>query len=221
MPSKAWTAFQANTKDIERLLELHRQEGGEQPGRRFGLEVLNKSGIVLITAFWEAYCEDVAEEGLIHLITEAPDSKALPMELKKLIAKDLKADPHDLRVWDLAGDGWRDILKKRADELREARNRKLNTPKTDNIDTLFKTAVGIEEVSKSWHWPNKMTVARARAKLDKFVTLRGAIAHRGAADVSVTKAQLVDFFEFIRKVGSRTGGAVNKHVKGITGKPLW
>ena len=177
--------------------------------------------VVLITAFWEAYCEDVAAEGLSHIIDAAPNSQALPMELKKQIAKDMKADPHDLRIWDLAGDGWRDTLRKRADELKEVRNRKLNTPKTDNIDNLFKTAVGIDEISKSWHWPKKMTVARSRSKLDKFVALRGAIAHRGTADVSVTKVQLVDFFKFIGKIGSRTGGAVNKQVKAITGAPLW
>ena len=46
--SNAYKAFQKNMEDIERLLELHTQEGGSEPGRRYGLEVLNKSAIVLI-----------------------------------------------------------------------------------------------------------------------------------------------------------------------------
>jgi hypothetical protein len=29
--------------------------------------VLNKSAIVLLTAFWEAYCEDLAAEALNHV----------------------------------------------------------------------------------------------------------------------------------------------------------
>ena len=37
-------------------------------GRRYHLEVLNKSAIVLVTSFWEAYCEDIAAEGLAHIV---------------------------------------------------------------------------------------------------------------------------------------------------------
>lgn len=221
MPSNAWNAFLANAEDIERLLKLHEREGGIQRGRRFGLEVLNKSAIVLITSFWEAYCEDIAAEGLNHLIEHAPGASALPEQLRKVIAKELKEHQHELRVWDLAGEGWRDVLRSRAEKLREARNRKLNTPKTQNIDELFLSALGIEEISLAWHWPKKMTVARARQKLDRFVTLRGEIAHRGQAGASVTKAQVVDYYEFIQKIGSKTGGRVNSQVKSITGTPLW
>jgi len=53
MPSKARKAFDENAKDIEKLLRLHEQEGGTAKGRRFGLEVLNKSAIVLITSYWK------------------------------------------------------------------------------------------------------------------------------------------------------------------------
>lgn len=219
MPSEARKAFEANTQDIERLLELHKQQGGDEPGRRFGLEVLNKSAIVLITSFWEAYCEDVAAQGLRHIIDHASPS-TLPTELKKLVAKELKGDSHELKVWELAGDGWRDVLRARLTSLQEARNRKLNTPKTQNIDELFLSALGLENVSKSWKWPKKMTVERARKKLDRFVTLRGEIAHRGTASKSVKKAQVVDYYKFVRQIGLCTDSTVDSHVKGITGKSL-
>ena len=68
MASQARAAFDKNAADIERLLEIHADLGGDQRGRRFRLEVLNKSAVVLITAFWEAYCEDLAAEALDHLI---------------------------------------------------------------------------------------------------------------------------------------------------------
>jgi hypothetical protein len=221
MSSHAWKAFRENTEDIERLLKLHEQEGGVLPGRRFGLEVLNKSAIVLLTSFWEAYCEDVAAEALKHIIKKSPTAGALPAELRRLVAKELKSDAHELRIWDLAGDGWRDTVRNGFEALREARNRKLNTPKAQNIDGLFFSALGIKDISSSWHWPKKMTVERARQKLDRFVTLRGEIAHRGSASRSVTKAQVVDYYEFIKKIGSRTGGKVNTHVNSVTGTPLW
>ena len=66
-----------------------------------------------------------------------------------------------------------------------------------------------------------MTVQRATDKLDEFVVLRGAIAHRGRDSKSVTKAQVDDYLPFIKRLAAKTGGAVNSHVKSITGKTLW
>ena len=221
MPSKARTPFDENLKDIERLLELHQKEGGAAKGRRYGLEVLNKSAIVLITSYWEAYCEDVAAEALEHIVKHSKSSDALPKSLKKQISSELKKDKNDLAVWEVSDGKWKAYLQARLTKLQEARNRKLNTPKSENIDQLFENAVGITKISSSWHWPTTMTVARSTKKLDEFVTLRGSIAHRGRSSKGVKKAQVVDYLEFIKKLAAKTGGKVNSHVKSVTGKPLW
>ena len=92
MGSAARSTLDENANDIDRLLEIHEQIGDQKPGQRYGLEVLNKSAIVLITAFWEAYCEDVASEGLIYIIKNAKSSAALPDELKKQIVTELGVD---------------------------------------------------------------------------------------------------------------------------------
>jgi len=221
MASAARKSFDKNAEDIERLLKFHNQIGGTAKGRRYGLEVLNKSAIVLIVAFWEAYCEDVAAEGLAHVVKHARRSTALPENLRKLIAKELKADQHELAIWKIAGPDWRNYLKSRLSHLQTERNRRLNTPKTQSIDELFRTTLGLNQVSASWRWPKKMSSKRAADKLDRLVTLRGAIAHRGQHSASVKKSQVVDYFHFIKRLAARTGGSVNTHVKTITGKPLW
>jgi hypothetical protein len=221
MPSKARKLFDENAQDIERLLKLHEEKGGTSQGRRRGLEVLNKSAIVLITSFWEAYGEDVAAEGLEHIVKHGVSPDSLPKEIKRIIARELKTNSNELSVWSLCGDGWKNILKARLDRLREQRNRKLNTPKAQNIDDLFLQSMGLSSVSSSWRWAKKMTAGRAREKLDKYATLRGEIAHRGKAAKSVTKAQVEDYFDFIKTLVTKTGGAVNSHVKKVTGKPLW
>src|ERR1019366_3918284 len=100
-------AFDDNVQDIERLLELHVASGGAAKGRRFGLEVLNKSAIVLLTSFWEAYCEDIAAEALEHIVAHTPSADKLPKELKKVIAKELKEELNELAVWKLADGNWR------------------------------------------------------------------------------------------------------------------
>jgi hypothetical protein len=221
MASKARAAFDKNAQDVQRLMALHEEKGGKAKGRRFGLEVLNKSAIVLLTSFWEAYCEDIAAEALEHIVAYASSADKLPVELRKVVAKELKADLHDLAIWQICGDGWRAVLKTRLASLQAERNRRLNTPKSAQIDLLFLSALGIPQVSADWHWAKKMTSNRARTKLDNYVELRGAIAHRGAAASSVKKANVRDYFEFLKRLVARTGGCVNRHVRLITARGLW
>jgi hypothetical protein len=66
-----------------------------------------------------------------------------------------------------------------------------------------------------------MSAAKARAKLDKYVSLRGAIAHRGVVASSVKKAQVTDYFRHVKRLVGKTGGRVYSHVKSATGKALW
>lgn len=220
MASKARQAFDRNVKDVERLLEIHADVGGDAKGRRFGLEVLNKSAIVLITAVWEAYCEDVAAEGINHLVAHVASGIDLPKELKKKIAAEIKADLNELAMWDLADGGWKTRVQARLAAMTKDRNKKLNTPKSAQIDELFAAAIGLPNVSTSWHW-KKMSVSQAKKKLDDFVSLRGAIAHRGAAASRVSKAQVTDYLQHVTSLVGKTGGRVNGHVKKATGKTLW
>lgn len=220
MASQARSAFDKNSEDILRLLEIHEGAGGNARGRRYRLEVLNKSAIVLITAFWEAYCEDLASEAVEHLVKHAKSADNIPLELRKAIAKETEAAEHQLEVWKLADDGWRAYMTARLQKMKESRDRKLNTPKTEQIDALFFEALGIKKVSSSWSW-KRMTVANASKKLNEFVELRGVIAHRGKNNKSVTKAQVTAYFEHVKRLAGKTGGRVNTFVWKSVGKPLW
>ena len=220
MSSNARKAFDKNAEDVNRLLEIHQNLGGDTQGRRFRLEVLNKSAIILITAFWEAYCEDIASEALDHIIENVSAASALPRELKKKIAKEIKTEQNEIAVWDLADDGWKTRVKNRPAALTEERNRKLNTPKSANMDELFSDAIGLSAVSNAWRW-KRMSTQRAKQKLDDYVSLRGAIAHRGAAASSCTKRHVEDYFSHVKELAAKTGGSINTFVKGVTGKSLW
>jgi hypothetical protein len=221
MPSKARTSLDDNLKDVKRLMEFHSQAGGDAPGRRYNLEVLNKSAIVLITSYWEAYCEDIASEALEYIVANSPNAAVLPKEIKKIVAKEIKAAQNELEAWSLSDDGWRAFLRSRLETMKEARDRKLNTPKYGNIDDLFRSAIGLENATGCWNWSKKLTAQKAREKLDKYVSLRGEIAHRGNTETAVTKVKVEDYLEFVSRAAAKTGGAVNKHVKAITGETLF
>lgn len=221
MTSQAQDSFTGNCGDIDRLFEIHRDITGDQPGRRWQqVESLHKAAFVLLTAFWEAFCEDLAAEALDHLVTHANSATALPKDLQKLVAKELKSDPNELAVWNLADGGWRTVLSSRLAKLQEERNRRLNTPKTAQINELFEKAVGIKDISKSWHWTG-MKAARAAEKLDGFITLRGEIAHRGSAASSVTKPQVEAYYNHVWRLVQPTESHVEQALLNSTGTQPW
>ena len=174
---------------------------------------------MLITAIWEAFCEDLAEEAVEHLVNNVEAASDLPKELRKVIAVQLKKAPHQLAVWDLADDGWRAVVRARLAELTSERNWNMNTPKSENVDKLFAEATGLQSISDSWKWPG-MTPDRARKKLDGYVSLRGAIAHRGKSAKTCRKAQVNDYFKHVRKLVGRTGTRVRAFVRSVTGKRM-
>ena len=220
MPSKARVAFEDNRKDVERLMEIHGDLAGDTPGRKHGVEVLNKSAIVLMCAVWEAYCEDLAAEAVEHLATHAKDASALPKALRKTIANELKSDRNELAVWSLSGTGWRKVLQSRLVEITERRNRSLNTPKSENIDSLFEEAVGVHQVSSSWHWHN-VGASTARKKLDDYVTQRGDVAHRSKAASSIKKSHATGFIKHAERLVAATDEYVNAELTAVCGVGLF
>jgi hypothetical protein len=98
MPSQARSDFDNNYADIERLIEIHEELAGTGPGYKHGVELLNKSAVVLTSAVWEAYCADLASEAVDHLIAKLSDPAKLPKELRKRIATELENDVNDLAV---------------------------------------------------------------------------------------------------------------------------
>ncbi len=221
MPSKARKAFSQNIKDIEHLIDLYHDKEQPKRSRESELEVLCKSAIVLITAYWESYCEDIASEGLDHIVKFAKSAKKLPNELKKQVAKDMEKENHELAVWELADSGWKGYVESRLETMKEQRNRNLNSPKTERIDDLFLKSLGIKNISSSWKLDRNAVASEVANHLDEFVKLRGAIAHRGNVKEAVTISQVVEYLDLIKNLAAKTGGKVNSHVIEITGKALW
>lgn len=215
----AHVAFQQNRVDVDRLMEFHRKETGDKQGRRWHVESLNKSAIVLLCAAWEAYCEDVVSVVVEHYVDLAPEASCLPHHLRKKITGELTAKDQTHRIWELAGDGWRDLLRARLQDLKAERDRALNTPKAEPLRLLFRHNVGCEDITKHWTW-RRTKAGTACARLDEFVELRGAIAHRAEAATSVTKRNVVDATRLIRDLVNATDSAMIALALDATGTPL-
>ncbi|QDQ84032.1 HEPN domain-containing protein [Paraburkholderia megapolitana] len=229
MASEAWNTFEKNIKDVITLHNLHTRVAMTDSSAPPETEVLNRAGIVLTTSFWEAFCEDVAAEALEKIVASAKDASVLPKEIKKQIARELKANSNEVAVWDLAGDNWRVLLQTRLAALQDARNKKLNTPKSQNIDDLFESAIGLPGVSSGWTIeyctePGKtilMDADATRKKLDEMVTLRGEIAHRGKAKAAIMKDDVKDYAMFVAGIAISINRQLSEYVQSISGVKPW
>ena len=219
MASHARLNLERTRTEIRHFYAIH-QLVKDIPGVRKKLDVLNKGMIVLVSAAWEGFCEDLAAEALLLIVDEATAATALPVPLQRIIARELQQSPHELAIWRLAGDGWRDVLRDRLEDLHEERNRRLNTPKTGNIDELFRSALGIEQVSTDWSTPRSSAEENA-SRLDAFIELRNSIAHRGVDDRPVPKTTVRQFNNHVNVLAERTEHVIELCVEGAIRRWPW
>ena len=210
----------ANMKDIDRLLELHREKAGAKPGRKYGMEVLNKSAIVLLTACWEAFIEDLAEAAFVCMISHAAKPDVFPADVLTLASRPLRDHQDKREVWKLAGDGWKAVLKDHRAAVISQYCGKLNTPKPKQVDSLFSSLIGITSVVQQWSW-QKMTTASAAATLESLVEIRGGIAHRVSASQAVTKADVIYYRKFVYRIAVITANRVLAYVYAKTKQKPW
>lgn len=216
----AMASLITNMDDIKRLMEIHKEKGGATPGRKYDLEVLNKSAIVLLVACWEAFIEDLVANAFDVMLASAKKHDVFPFDVLTLASRQLK-DSQDARlVWTLAGDGWREVLKQHKSTVIAQHVGKLNTPKPKQIDALLSSMLGIASISQQWFWRG-MSADGAREGLEELVKLRGSIAHRVSCTRSVVKADVTNNRTFIYRLAVITSNRVLAYVHAKTGEKPW
>lgn len=207
-------------RDVQRLLKIHKDVTGEGPGRRYGVDVLNRSAVVFACAAWEGFVEDIAEESVTHIVNAVDTSDAVSKTIKKEIAKSLEADDHNLKVWDLAGDGWQKLVLEQRDTIISQEIEPFNTPDARKIRKLFTRLLDEPDITDNWAWQG-LNHESAVSKLRKFVSVRGAIAHRGTLDRSVTKGYVEDHVKFVIRLSVRTSNKLRTVLRNRTNQYPW
>jgi hypothetical protein len=196
-----------NVNEVRLLLTMHMVLGGQGPGRRRNIEVLNKSAIVLVVACWEAFVEDTATAALEFMIDRAASHTALPTSVLDRVGSKYSG----LNAWRLAGDGWKTALKANLSEVLAKTTGALNTPRAQQVDELFLKSIGLPSLSSHWYWKGR-SQSSAVAALDRLIALRGSIAHRVQHSESVRKREVVDALELTSYLAAKTTNAVRTHV---------
>lgn len=208
--------FLENMEEVARLLEIHTKISGAGAGRKHSVEVLNKSAMVLACACWEAYVEDLCDSALEWLATNCKSPAMLPEHLLETIGQKYNGK----KAWVLAGEGWRKALRDNLKEYQGKNAKDFNTPKSDNVDALFKKIIGLDNLSGQWRWKGRSS-AMSRKALDDFVVLRGDVAHRVRAKRSVLKADVTAFIDLQSRLAVISTNRVGTYLHKIVGAHPW
>ncbi|MBT2228359.1 HEPN domain-containing protein [Nonomuraea sp. NEAU-A123] len=218
--SSARHTFLLNSMDMISYYSLHQiLAKSNLPGVKNHIYILNKSVYVLVASLWEAYCEDVVAESVAHLVKHAPQWDALPRALTKVVAKELRSGDTELAPWTLAGDGWRTYIEDRLEMLARRREFYFASPKSANVEKLFKEALGIEDITRKWRTgPRFSTICEA---LDTHIDRRNVLVHRIKPGPTLNKRDVKDFFKIVRWLVRRTDRIVDEILTSSTGESRW
>ena len=209
-----------NFQEVKRLVSIHGDVAGVGAGYKTGVEVLNKSGIVLLVACWEAFIEDIVSTAFDFIFEKSTAHTAFPDSVLTLASKSLKEANDERMVWQLAGTGWQTILKAHKEKTLSKYLDNFNTPRAENVDVLFSKLIGLNQVSSCWSWRG-LSNNEAKNKLSNLITLRGSIAHRVAASQTVYKNDVTVHMDFIRRLAVKTSNRTRQHIYERTGEWPW
>jgi hypothetical protein len=212
--------FKNNLKEVTQLMAMHAALAGAGPGRKHRVEVLNKSAILFACASFEAFIEDLATRSFDHLVLKSQNHTGLPKAILKSIAEMLRNDKNEIKMWDLAGDGWRNVAEQHKQNLIRKYIGPFNTPKPHNIESLLKELIGFPETYPIWKWQG-MTVIASKNKLKDFVELRGALAHGSKPPSPVLKKDVNGYIKFLATFSVRLSNDMRTYCELLTGEEPW
>lgn len=212
---RAIAALRLRLADAQRLIEIHEDATGSEPGRRRGYDVLNRSAVMLSIAAWEGFSEDILRAAVSVIATKLRSTIEFPTNVRDAMLAYMHQDQNWSKlnaatkqgIWGIADDGWRVAYVKYA----SSRIEKLNTPNTENLTKLFASTIGLADFSNNWG-ARRWSQADYITKLDGALTLRHRIAHGALGNETVGKSRARAAVSLVMRTSGWTASAVDAHV---------
>lgn len=157
-----------------------------QEEEKRALIILTRAGLIFLCSSFEVYVESITYETGNFITRKIYQPKKLPMEAKKTISDAVKKEKNDISLI-LFYDDWKEYYRK----LIYYDIKKLNTPKVQNIQQLFKNYFGISE--------NEIDDTTFPFKsLDDIISTRGDVAHNIYSEKYLRKGKLLEYVDTIK-----------------------
>src|SRR6056300_471806 len=210
MPSNSYQSFRNNLADTDKLISVHRHLNNGNPGKK-GLGYITRSGILMLSATWELYIESLLLEALQVVVDNTDSPSDLPSRVQETFSGLVKTDKKDsLKPLTLAGNGWRTELKLYA----ELKTERLHNPNSEKVDKLYRDYLGMDALISS-------DLIEYKKPLDRFLSERGEIAHKGAAAKYVKINNIKGDRSMIFNLAQGADNIVLSHIKKISSSRAW
>jgi len=232
--AKCLNSFMTNMEELDALRAVYYHmddnpllDPQDSEGKQYNIEILIKSGIIFIVTCWDEFIRELITESFDFMINNVSDPKSFPVNVKMTASENLLPSKPSKRenwhhdrwkedIWQLAGNGWKDILKKSKERYID----RFNTPRPEIIDKLFLNVIGLKDLSSNWKWED-MTETNSKDCLNILMTFRGDIVHRNKSHREVF-IEDVDYFSlFVKRLAGESANAVRKFVDEKTDKYPW
>jgi hypothetical protein len=227
MPSQAFGVFSGYTSyEVETLIGIFRERNAKRgPNTNYSLLY---GGLTLLVSGWETYCEDVAVEAISKLVSqERLRFEAVPDSIRREILKyasgeNLSAmDPLASKVARLPGNGWKTLLQEMVkDYLSDFNTPKFRRGRGKNLVALFKLFLDTNMVQEIDAILAEQGVSNT---IDKIVTVRGAMAHRGflEGEQRIYADDLQGYLNTVRRASAAIDVIIYTEFRGRYGLTPW
>lgn len=214
----AYEQLQYRLEDARRLVQIHEECTGRDPGRRRGYDALNRSTVVLAVAAWEGFVEDLLIDQADRFAENAAGPTSVPEGVRSAMITHLHSqygwstlNPDTQKeIWFLAGRGWRSVYKQYVADKAAS----LNTPSATNIKKLYASTLGIKNLTTGWG-ARRWKPSDYRDRLDNLLTLRHQIAHGALADQTVGKTRATRAVNLIERIAGWSDKTVKSRVNSL------
>lgn len=204
MPSKAYAHYESrNVREVLRLLESYDDANNNERGRK-ALGHLTSAAVLLLCSAWERYVEMLCGEMVGYIVESSEDYRDLPRNLQETLRNSyIKHQSGDVEYVNLSS---REFFTQYISYC-DVQISKLNTPKTHRIQHMFVYCTG-------WNTSSLLGYDSSDDFVNKFVELRGAIAHGGSASY-VRGHEIVDYIKRVTVLASNLDNGANDYLTAI------
>lgn len=212
--------FIQNSNQVVSLItirkSLHKPVKGPVPQNA---AVLDKSALVLLVACWERYLEELAETAFNSLLNQCVSYRDFPKKVTDLVAKSLLSRDDPNAIWELTGDGWRDVIKNYRSGIYKKTIDKFHNPQQKEIDALFFETIGYKNLTNEWRWQG-LTAESACRRLSNLMARRHDIAHKVDTNYKIGLTYLNKEVNFLNSIAAISSNRVGAYITRIAGKKI-
>lgn len=209
MPSKSYSTFLKNYKQVNKLKKAYEEELHKNPKRgKRDLDHYTRAAIMFLCSSFEVYFEDVLEESCKILANSYAHVDDLPKQVKKTISKHVRDSNNELEPCIFANNWKAYYLELVSDGIKG-----LNTPKMHNIEKYVSKYLGMNNLFDTTTYPF--------ASIDDIITERGEIAHRLYGKTYIKEVVLIEDCDTIRDAVKEIDMTLYQELPKIIHKKPW